>query len=70
MKRTFFGWILLLSATFASPAFAATSGGACIQVITPAVSSSGECKEYPTPCDVPSGWKKVGSCDDTSLVDL
>ena len=36
----------------------------CIQVITPARNpETGECKEYPTPCDVPNGWEKIeGSC--------
>jgi|GEM_PF-2409753 len=35
----------------------------CIQVITPAKNPiTGECKEFPTPCDVPPGWQKVKSC--------
>ncbi len=35
----------------------------CIQVITPAFDpETGECKEFPTPCDVPEGWEKIGSC--------
>lgn len=35
----------------------------CIQVITPAMNpETKECKEFSTPCDVPKGWKKVGSC--------
>jgi len=35
----------------------------CIQVITPAKNPlTGECKEFPTPCDVPQGWQKVKSC--------
>lgn len=34
----------------------------CAQVITPAVSPLGECKEFPTPCDVPENWTKVESC--------
>lgn len=35
----------------------------CIQVITPARDSvSNTCINFPTPCDVPSGWKKVESC--------
>ncbi|MBI5355070.1 MAG: hypothetical protein HZB68_01300 [Candidatus Aenigmarchaeota archaeon] len=33
----------------------------CIQVITPATDGN-NCKEFPTPCDVPDGWKKVSSC--------
>ncbi|MFA5348893.1 MAG: hypothetical protein WC309_00810 [Candidatus Paceibacterota bacterium] len=37
--------------------------GLCIQVITYAKNNiTGECKAYPTPCDVPSGWTKVSSC--------
>ncbi|MCK5452644.1 MAG: hypothetical protein KAI51_04345, partial [Candidatus Aenigmarchaeota archaeon] len=36
---------------------------ACAQVITPARNlNTGECVEYPTPCDVPDGWDVVGSC--------
>ncbi len=36
---------------------------ACIQVITPAKDpKSGQCKEFPTPCDVPKDWEKVESC--------
>ncbi len=34
----------------------------CIQVITPAM-KDGVCKEFPTPCDVPSGWQKVERCE-------
>ncbi|MBL7141933.1 hypothetical protein ISS21_02475 [Patescibacteria group bacterium] len=33
----------------------------CIQVITFAV-SGGLCRAFPTPCDVPSGWRKVDKC--------
>ncbi len=40
--------------------------GGCAQVITPAVSPEGECKKFPTPCDVPEGWKKVEECPATS----
>ncbi|MFC4158500.1 hypothetical protein [Chitinimonas lacunae] len=37
---------------------------ACIQVITPAYNPlTGECREFPTPCDVPFGWIKTsGGC--------
>lgn len=36
----------------------------CIQVITPARNpQTGECKEFPTPCDVPEEWEEVGSCN-------
>lgn len=35
----------------------------CIQVITPAQNPiTGECKNFPTPCDVPEGWEKTDSC--------
>lgn len=38
----------------------------CSQVITLAkkVASGGadECREFPTPCDVPAGWQKVDKC--------
>ncbi|MCP6718086.1 MAG: DUF5667 domain-containing protein [Patescibacteria group bacterium] len=35
----------------------------CIQVITPAKNrTTGECKIFSTPCDVPSGWIKDASC--------
>lgn len=36
--------------------------GVCIQVITPAISPDGICKEFPNPCVVPEGWKKVDKC--------
>ncbi len=36
----------------------------CVQVITPAKDpKTGECKEFPTPCDVPEGWVKVDKCE-------
>lgn len=35
----------------------------CAQVITYAKSPTGECAQYPTPCDVPSGYTTVASCD-------
>ncbi len=32
----------------------------CAQVITPARNpSTGEIKEFPTPCDVPDGWETI-----------
>jgi hypothetical protein len=36
----------------------------CIQVITPAYNPQNplECKEFPTPCDVPPGWVKTEKC--------
>ncbi len=36
----------------------------CAQVITPAKDpATGECMEFPTPCDVPEGWITVESCE-------
>ncbi len=35
----------------------------CAQVITPAVNERGLCVEFATPCDVPSGWDVVDSCE-------
>lgn len=38
-------------------------GRVCIQVITPAINPLNmECREFPTPCDVPMNWKKIDSC--------
>ena len=42
----------------------------CVQVITPAKNlDTGECIEYPTPCDVPEGWTVVESCPKGDIVD-
>lgn len=47
-----------------------TNGSVCAQVITPAENpNTGECKNFPTPCDVPSGWSKVDQCEDSGSVD-
>lgn len=41
----------------------ATPPPICIQVITPAQNpKTGECRNFPTPCDVPAGWKIVAKC--------
>lgn len=38
----------------------------CAQVITSARNpQTGECKDFGTPCDVPSGWTTVNSCSPT-----
>ena len=43
--------------------FGGGGGTVCAQVITPAMNpSTKECKEFPTPCDVPEGWEKVVNC--------
>ena len=37
--------------------------GICIQVVTYARNPiTGECRSFPTPCDVPDGWEKVPAC--------
>lgn len=44
-----------------APAPAPTGGGVCAQVITFAEDPrTGECVAFPTPCDVPKGWKSCG----------
>lgn len=35
----------------------------CIQVITPAKNPlTGECRNFPTPCDVPQDWETIAEC--------
>ncbi len=42
----------------------------CIQVITPAYNpETGECKEFPTPCDVPEDWEKGCPQEDTPVME-
>ncbi|EKE28082.1 MAG: hypothetical protein ACD_3C00104G0002 [uncultured bacterium (gcode 4)] len=51
-------------------AFAADE--ACIQVIQSAKNTATwECKDFPTPCDVPDWWEKVNTCanTDTQIID-
>lgn len=35
----------------------------CIQVIAPAISPEGKCKNFSTPCDIPDGWEKTDICE-------
>jgi len=44
-----------------------SSSVSCIEVITPAKSPDGVCKEFSTPCDVPAGWVQVNSCEDKAI---
>lgn len=47
--------IALAVFVFASITSAYAADGICTQVIQPAINdSTNECKEFPTPCDVPS----------------
>ena len=43
---------------------------ACAQVITPAVNPDGVCMDFATPCDVPSGWEVVDSCEGYNAFDF
>jgi hypothetical protein len=43
---------------------------ACIEVITPAISPEGICKNFPTPCDVPTGWKNVEKCPTETITPI
>ena len=39
----------------------------CVHVVTPAINpANNTCINFPTPCDVPSGWEKVKSCAQSS----
>ena len=50
-------------AALPSPTSAGSNQTDCPAVITFATGpQTGECKEFPTPCDVPQGWEKVKSC--------
>lgn len=52
--------VLFNSADLSTITFGASSGDVCIQVITPARNSStGEIREFPTPCAVPVGWEVI-----------
>jgi len=54
---------LFLSTVTHAIMIAPNSDLACIQKIQPAVSPDGECKEFPTSCEVPSDWKAIPRCD-------
>jgi len=42
----------------------------CIQVIAPAKNpKTGECRNFPTPCDVPAGWEKTAACKIPALLE-
>ncbi len=55
--------IIFVSGCIANDYGAQPGGKACIQVIQPAKNpATGECRDFPTPCDVPKGWVKAESC--------
>jgi len=41
-------------------------GTVCVQVITSAIGPGNVCQEFPTPCDVPTGWSKIDKCPSVS----
>jgi len=47
-----------------------TEPAVCIQVITPAIGPGNVCKEFSTPCDVPTDWKKVDRCPQPTVAPL
>ena len=56
-------WLLVL---ILLPVLASAQSDApviCAQVIKAAVSPSGHCQTFRTPCDIPQDWKMVSSCD-------
>lgn len=56
------GFVLVLATGLITTDQETLATEVCAQVITPAVSPEGICKEFPTPCDVPEGWIKVDRC--------
>ena len=55
--------VLVMASMVALGGSLTEAGTVCAQVITPAVNPlTGECREFPTPCDVPRGWIKVSFC--------
>lgn len=49
---------------FTSVPLTSPAPAACIQVIAPARNPlTGECRNFPTPCDVPEGWIRTTSCN-------
>lgn len=56
--------VLVPEGKFTSVALSSLARRACIQVITPARNPlTGECRNFPTPCDVPEGWVITQSCN-------
>lgn len=51
-----------------TPSIRGWEGRECIQVIAPAIGPDGTCKEFPTPCDVPAGWKQVSGCSGSGII--
>lgn len=63
--------IAVLLALVAALGFAPlVSATMCAQVITNAESPSGECRSFPTPCDVPAGWTTVSNCSPSANANI
>ncbi|HZX19799.1 MAG TPA: hypothetical protein VFF13_02195 [archaeon] len=62
MEKTFFA-LAILSIIALSGCIQQNNGEACAQVITPAIGPDGTCKEFPTPCDVPTGYTLTDACE-------
>ncbi len=55
--------LLLVPFLLLNTGHAQSEGTSCIQVIQSAISPTGQCQTFPTPCDVPSDYKVVPSCN-------
>jgi len=67
-RNVLFGTVATLLAEMAT---AAGTDLACIQVIAWAKNpQSGECRMFPTPCDIPAGWVQVRACPAPSAADI
>lgn len=65
MKKYIFS--LILAGLLANFCISFAADEMCAQVIQSAKNPiTWECKDYPTPCDVPSDWEKVDSCKNSS----
>lgn len=63
----------LLGLILFSPIFASAQADEpmmCAQVIKSAISPSGHCQTFKTPCDIPQDWKMVPSCDMVEKTDF
>ncbi len=51
------------------PAIVFAEKNTCIQKLQPAISTSGVCRVFSTPCRVPTNWTKIDSCKNTPSYD-